>query len=409
MKKSVVAIVSCDSYESALVESAVRKGFDLIGGIDRIVKPEEKILLKPNVLRGSDPGRCVTTHPEVFKAVAKIMLEQKALLSYGDSPGDPTSTVSALKKSGFFAVAEELGIIQADFDHGKDCAFAEGVVNKRLTIVNAVSDSDGVVSLPKLKTHGLTRITGAIKNQFGCVPGMKKGQYHAQFPDVFEFSKLLADITLFVKPRLYVMDAIYAMEGNGPQSGDPKKLGVLLFSTDPVAIDTVACQIVDMNPEFVPTNATGRIAGLGTDSMENIEVRGESILKVLNKTFVAVRKPPVPLPGNRYLSEIRRLFLPRPVIDKDKCIVCKKCIQVCPVEPKVLEMKKNKKTPQYDYRRCIRCYCCHEMCPAKAIHIHEPVLKKVLPFLVYASLFFSVRHSKRASEKEPGGKSMPLA
>lgn len=403
MEKSVVAIVSCESYESALVESAVRKGLDLIGGIGRIVKPSDKILLKPNVLRGSDPERCVTTHPEVFRAVAKVMLEQKVQLSYGDSPGDPMSTIGALKKSGFFGVAEELEIEHADFDHGKDLAFAEGVVNKRLTISNAVLDCDGVVSLPKLKTHGLTRITGAIKNQFGCVPGMKKGQYHAQFPDVFEFSKLLADITLFVKPRLYVMDAIYAMEGNGPQSGDPKKLGVLLFSTDPVAIDTIACKIVDVNPEFVPTNACGRIAGLGTDSIENIEVRGEQIDNVMDKTFVAVRKPPVPLPGNRFLSEIRRLFLPRPVINKDLCIVCKKCIQVCPVEPKVLGMIKNKKTPQYDYRRCIRCYCCHEMCPAKAIHIHEPALKKALPFLSYASLLFSVRHSKRASEKEPSG------
>jgi uncharacterized protein (DUF362 family)/Pyruvate/2-oxoacid:ferredoxin oxidoreductase delta subunit len=403
MKKSLVAIVSCESYESALVESAVRKGIDLIGGIGRIVKPSEKILLKPNVLRGSDPERCVTTHPEVFRAVAKVMLEQKVQLSYGDSPGDPMSTISALKKSGFFAVAEELEIKQADFDHGKDCAFSEGVVNKRLTISNAVLDCDGVVSLPKLKTHGLTRITGAIKNQFGCVPGMRKGQYHAQFPDVFEFSKLLADITLFIKPRLYVMDAIYAMEGNGPQSGDPKKLGVLLFSTDPVAIDTVACKIVDMNPKFVPTNEFGRIAGLGTDLMENIDVRGELIDSVMDKTFVAVRKPPVPLPGNRFLSEIRRLFLPRPVINKKQCIVCKKCIEVCPVEPKVLEMEKNKKIPQYDYRRCIRCYCCHEMCPSKAIHIHEPALKKALPFLSYASLFFSVRHSKRASEKEPSG------
>jgi uncharacterized protein (DUF362 family)/Pyruvate/2-oxoacid:ferredoxin oxidoreductase delta subunit len=404
MKKSVVGIVSCESYESALVESAVRKGLDLIGGIGQIVKPAEKIVLKPNVLQGSDPERCVTTHPEVFRAVAKIMLEQKVQLSYGDSPGDPMSTVSALKKSGFLSVAEELGIGQADFDHGKDCAFADGVVNKRLTIADAVLTSDGVVSLPKLKTHGLTRITGAIKNQFGCVPGMKKGQYHAQFPDVFEFSKLLADITLFVKPRLYVMDAIYAMEGNGPQSGDPKKLGVLLFSTDPVAIDTVACLIVDVNPEFVPTNVCGRIAGLGTDLIENIELLGEQISKVLDKSFVAVRKPPVPLPGNRFLYEIRRLFLPRPVIDKDKCIVCKKCIQVCPVEPKVLEMSQRKKTPQYDYRRCIRCYCCHEMCPAKAIHIYEPTLKKLLPFLTYASLVFSVRHSKRASKKGTGAR-----
>lgn len=401
MKQSIVAIIKCESYENNLVESAVRKGLDLIGGLGQIIKPGEKIVLKPNVLRGSDPQCCVTTHPAVFRAVAKIMLEQKVQLSYGDSPGDPMSTNAALKKSGFTAVAQELEIAQADFDHGKDCSFADGIVNKRLTIANAVLTNDGVVSLPKLKTHGLTRITGAIKNQYGCIPGIKKGQYHAQFPDIFEFSKLLADITLFVKPRLYVMDAIYAMEGNGPQSGDPKKLGVLLVSTDPVAIDTVASSIVALNPEFVPPIKAGKVAGLGTDNIHEIEIRGESIESVKNPDFIVVRKPVVPLPASRFLAEIRRLFIPRPVINTSKCIVCKKCIQVCPVEPKALEMKGNRKTPQYDYRRCIRCYCCHEMCPAKAIHIHNTALKKTLPFLSYLSLFFAVKFSKKSSAEPP--------
>ncbi len=404
MNRSVVAIIRCESYDQKLVENAVRNGIELIGGISQFAKADEKILLKPNVLRGNDPDRCVTTHPSIFRAVAKIFLEQKVKLFYGDSPGDPLSTSAALKKSGFTSIADELNITQADFDHGQDCPFPEGVLNKRLTIANAVLSCDGVISLPKLKTHGLTRLTGAIKNQYGCVPGMKKGQYHAQYPDVYEFSKLLADITLFVKPRLYIMDAIFAMEGNGPQSGDPKKLGLILLSTDPVAIDTVASTIVCLNPEFVPPILFGKNAGLGTNDLNEIEITGEPIEQVQDKTFNVVRKPPVSLPGNRFLSEIRRLFIPRPVIDKSKCVVCKKCIEVCPVDPKVLSMKVNKKTPQYDYGRCIRCYCCHEMCPAKAIHIHDTALKRLLPFLSYLSLFFSVRFSKRVSQKSINNK-----
>ncbi len=185
------------------------------------------------------------------------------------------------------------------------------------------------------------------------------------------------------------------------QSGDPKKLGVLLVSTDPVAIDTVASSIVALNPEFVPPIKAGKVAGLGTDNIHEIEIRGESIESVKNPDFIVVRKPVVPLPASRFLAEIRRLFIPRPVINTSKCIVCKKCIQVCPVEPKALEMKGNRKTPQYDYRRCIRCYCCHEMCPAKAIHIHNTALKKTLPFLSYLSLFFAVKFSKKSSAEPP--------
>lgn len=399
MEKAVVAIVKCDSYDSLLVEGAVRRGVELIGGIDGIVKPGEKILLKPNILRGADPGRCVTTHPEVFRAVAKIFLEKNAIVSYGDSPGDPLSTVGAWKKCGIFAVAEELHLLQGDFDHGQSRSFPEGIVNKSLTIANAVLENDGLVSLPKLKTHGLTRMTGAVKNQFGCVPGMLKGQYHAQFPDVFEFSKLLVDINLFIKPRLYVLDAVYAMEGNGPQSGEPKKIGCILVSTDPVAIDTVACHLIALDPACVPPITFGRQAGLGTDDIDQIEVRGETVETFQDKSFNVVRKPPVPLPQNKYLQEIRRLFIPRPVIDKKKCIVCKRCIQVCPVEPKVLSMKKNRRVPQYDYGRCIRCYCCQEMCPEKAISIHSTALKKLFPFLSYLSLFISSIHSKASSEK----------
>jgi uncharacterized protein (DUF362 family)/Pyruvate/2-oxoacid:ferredoxin oxidoreductase delta subunit len=399
LKKSIVAIVACDSYDRTLVESAVRQGVDLIGGIDTIVKSGEKILLKPNILKGAEPDRCVTTHPELFRAVAKILLEKSIAVSYGDSPGDPMSTVGAWKKSGIFAVAEELGLKQGDFDHGQNRSFPRGGVNKMLTIANAVLENDGLISLPKLKTHGLTRMTGAIKNQFGCVPGMLKGQYHAQFPDVFEFSKLLVDINLFIKPRLYVMDAVYAMEGNGPQSGDPKKLGCILVSTDPVAIDTVACHLIALSPGDVPPIYFGKSAGLGTDNPDEIDVRGETVSRFQDKSFNVVRKAPVPLPQNKYLSEIKRLFIPRPVIDNNKCVVCKRCIQVCPVEPKVLTMKKGRKVPQYDYSRCIRCYCCQEMCPEKAISIHTTALRKMLPFLAYLSLFISVFHNKSATKK----------
>ena len=115
---------------------------------------------------------------------------------------------------------------------------------------------------------------------------MTKGEYHARFPEIYEFSQLLVDITSFVKARLYVMDAVYAMEGNGPQSGDPKKIGAILLSTDPVAIDSVACRIIDLDPSFAPPLKIGAQCGLGHTLDEQIELIGDPIESFIDKSFV---------------------------------------------------------------------------------------------------------------------------
>jgi uncharacterized protein (DUF362 family)/Pyruvate/2-oxoacid:ferredoxin oxidoreductase delta subunit len=398
MKKVKVAIIRCENYDQDKVDSAVRKGIDLIGGIGQFVKPKEKILLKPNVLWSSEPEKCIVTHFSVFKAVATILKQQECVVSYGDSPGGPLAAAGAMKKPGFSAVAEELNLTFGDFDHGQDVSFPEGISSKRIHIANAVLASDGLISIPKLKSHGLTRITGAVKNQYGCIPGLIKGQYHARFPDIYEFSKLLVDINRLIKPRLFVMDAVMAMEGNGPQSGDPKKVGAIIISSDPVALDAVVCKIVNLKTEYVPTLEAGHKAGLGTCDFNEIEICGDAVEQFIDLSFKVVRKPVDPMPQSRFLTTIRRHFLPRPVIDSKKCINCKRCVEVCPVDPKAVFSEKGRKTPHYDYGRCIRCFCCHEMCPAKAIHIKDPLMNKLLPLGSYISLILSGRHSKKSSK-----------
>ncbi|MDG5815316.1 DUF362 domain-containing protein [Chitinispirillales bacterium ANBcel5] len=398
MAKSKVVLVSCSSYDEELLDSALKRGIELLGGIKRFASPSEKLLLKPNVLWGTDPARCVVTHPSVFKSVAKLFKSRVSELNYGDSPGGFQPAINALKKSGHAAVADELGLKLADFDHGRYVSHPKGLSSKKLYIANGVLECDGLVSIPKLKSHGLTRLTGAVKNQYGCVPGATKGEYHAKFPDVLEFSKILVDVCQVVKPRLYIMDAIIAMEGNGPRSGDPKKLGLLLLSTDPVALDAVASRIVDLNPEFVPTSLPGKEIGLGTYLQDEIELLGDSIEEFIDKRFKIVRKPVESMPGTVFLKGLKRLVTPRPVIITHSCTRCGRCIQVCPVDPKAVMWRSKrgrKRPPVYNYRDCIRCYCCHEMCPSRAIKIRKPLLGKMIPFLSYISLFMSGRFMKK--------------
>ena len=336
MNKSTVALVKCDTYDEQQVYRAVEAGLDLLGGVGHFIKPGERIVIKPNVLFGTNPQKCVTTHPSVFQAVCRLLQQADATVYYGDSPSFGKCEAHT-KRADLKRVADELGVKLADFDHGKAVSHQEALLNKRFVIANGVLESDGLINLPKLKTHPLTRFTGAIKNQFGCVPGILKSQYHVKMPDPYDFATMLVDLNTLIRARLCIMDGIMAMEGNGPRSGQPRKLGVLLFSSDPVALDSIACKIIDLNPEFVPTLKAGEKAGLGTYHYENIEVIGDNIESFIVKTFEVIRTPPLSSSGGRLRTFIKNQICPRPAIDKSKCTNCGMCVEMCPVDPKAVD------------------------------------------------------------------------
>ena len=379
MQESVVALIGCDTYDDEKVHEAVKAGLDLLGGISHFIKPGERIVLKPNVLLGTSPEKCVCTHPSVFRAVGKVLLAANATVYYGDSSGFGKCEAN-MKRAGLKHVADELGIGMADFDRGRAVTHRGALLNKVFVIANGVLESDGLVSLPKLKTHELTRFTGAVKNQFGCVPGILKSQQHVRMPDPYDFATMLVDLNTLIKPRLYIMDGIMAMEGNGPRSGKPRKLGVLLFSTDPVAMDAIACKIIGLDPIFVPTSVPGEKAELGTYHYKNIRVIGESVETFIVKDFEVIRKPPAPVPSGRMRTFIKNRISPRPVIDKIACTNCGKCVRMCPVTPKAVNWHSGdeSKPPTYKYDRCIRCFCCQELCPEGAVSVRETLLGKII-------------------------------
>ena len=379
MNKSKVVLVKCDTYDDEQVYNAIKAGFDLVGGISHFIKPGERIVIKPNVLSGTNPQKCVTTHPSVFKATGRLLQKAGARVHYGDSSSFGKCEGN-MKKADLKTVADGLGIRLADFDNGKPVTHKGALLNKRFVIANGVLESDGLISLPKLKTHPLTRFTGAIKNQFGCVPGILKSQYHVKMPDPYDFATMLVDLNTLIRPRLYIMDGIIAMEGNGPRSGKPKKLGVLLFSSDPIALDSIACKIINLDPEFVPTSKLGEKAGVGTYHYENIEVIGDKIESFIDTDFEVIRKPPVSSASGRIRTFIKNQICPRPAIDKSKCTNCGTCVTMCPVDPKAVDWHTGDKykLPTYKYGRCIRCYCCQESCAEGAVAVEDTLLSKLI-------------------------------
>lgn len=376
--KSKVALVPCDSYDDIKVYEAVKRGLDLLGGILSFVKPGEKILLKPNVLVGAAPERCVCTHPAVLRAVGKIFLEAGVALSCGDSPAFGGTGLNT-RIAGLKQVIDELGIPLADFSKGTAVSYKEGLLVKRFVIADCVLAADGLVSLPKLKTHGLTRMTGAVKNQFGCVPGFLKNQQHARMADPFDFAAMLVDLNTLLKPRLFIMDAVMAMEGNGPRNGRPRKIGALLISADPIALDAVACKIIALNPAFVPVFALGEKAGLGTYHDENIEVVDANVDDFICSDFDVVRQPVEHAASGAIRTFIKNRTSPRPVINKALCTKCGICVRHCPARPKAVDWLNGdqSRTPAHNYNRCIRCFCCQELCPDGAISIKNTLLGRL--------------------------------
>ena len=394
-KRSKVAVIRCDSYSQSNVLLAIKRGFDFFGGPSSFFKKKEHILLKPNVLSGVDPSLCVTTHPAVFEGVIKSLKELDLVLLYGDSPG-LQAPKTGLKKAKLYDIAVRNNVFPADFKNYEKVSSNKTLIKKAVPIAKGVLDSDGLLSICKLKTHELTRITGAVKNQYGCIPGLLKAKFHGVYPFINDLCSLIVDINTLIQPRFYIMDAIIAMEGNGPQSGTPRRIGCLLFSNDPVALDSVACKIIDINPDFVPTCRIGQKAGLGTKNIEDIEIVGDSINEFIDKNFDIVRKPVLAIRGKGIFSRINQLLISKPLIDSKMCIACGKCIEICPSEPKALQWNKDadtKKYPQYQYNYCTRCYCCQESCVNRAIIIKKPRLNFLISIITLIMLGISAVRS----------------
>jgi uncharacterized protein (DUF362 family) len=377
--RSTVAVVRCPEYDPDRVYAALERGVELIGGLDQFVRPGEHILLKPNILAAEPPDQAVTTHPAVLAACAQLLDKGGATVAFGDSPGFE-SAAAAVKKSGMYEAGATHGATYAPFAGARPLPVGADASGPSLSVARAIHECDGIVNLPKAKTHQLTRITGAVKNLFGCISGQRKALYHVQYPDVNEFSRFLVELALRVRPRLHVIDGIVAMEGNGPRGGDPRPLHALIMSTDPVAADAIFCRLVHMDPTHVPTSIPGRQIGLGTYLEDEIDLVGDPLPDLACPTFKMVRKPVYDNATWAYFKSVKNLVVPRPVIDPGTCVRCGRCVDACPVPGKALQFARedHSRPPAYDYGRCIRCYCCLETCPHRAIERRTPFLGRIL-------------------------------
>ena len=376
MKYGPVAIARCSSYQNRIVDGAVLRCLELLGGIDRYIKPGMKVLLKCNLLSRRRPDEGVTVHPTVVEALVKAIQSVGAEPIIADSPGG-LYTERVLKGiyrvCGMEEVHERTGAV-LNYDTGAiEVSYPNGKMAKKMTVIKVLQDVDLVISVAKLKTHELTMFTGAVKNLFGVIPGMTKAEYHLRMRQLNDFSDLLIDICEFVKPVLSVMDGIEGMEGNGPSAGDVRHIGALLMSPNPYALDVVSASLVGIPVERVCTIRSAENLGLCSSRLNDIQIVGEPFDQLRINDF---KMPDASQNGflvrvmesnGRIAEFLKRYLRPYPMIMYDRCVGCGDCARYCP--PKVISMMEGK--PRIDLNNCIRCYCCQELCPHKAVEIRR--------------------------------------
>ena len=375
--KSKVVLLPCREYDEEKIYTLLKQGLDFLGGLENLIPKDAKILLKPNLLKKAEVEKAVITHPVVVGAFARILRENGyEHIVLADSCGHGT-TQAVIRGTGMDMYLEKYHIPAIDYSEGVKTVYPQGIQAKEFILPKELLEQDCVISLSKMKTHALERITGAVKNSYGFIYGFHKAKGHTQYPSADSFARMLIDLNKCVAPKLYVMDGILAMEGNGPGSGDPVPMNELLMSTDPVALDSVFSRLVYLKPEMVPTNYHGEKMGLGTWKEEEIALltpdgkisMAEAVKKYGNPDFHVDRTEVRKNIWTRMAGALK-VFQKKPYIDADKCVRCGICVQSCPVPGKAVDFRKGKgKLPVYDYRKCIRCFCCQEMCPKKAIKV----------------------------------------
>ena len=370
--KSSVSIVKCENYDEEKILAALRQSVDLIGGIQAFINQGSRVLLKPNILYGKSPEKAITTHPSILKGMIQIVREAGGIPCIGDSPS-VGSLMRAAEKAGIKAVADEMKCPLVEFDKPLLSPKGSGKTFKQLEIDQAVLEADVVINLPKWKTHVQMLLTLGVKNLFGCIPGPRKAQCHLMAgEDAKAFARILVDVYRIVQPCLTILDGVVGMEGNGPNSGRPIPIGLILASGDSLSLDQIICDLLGISRKSLLTNRVAFDQGL---VREEIDVVGEKVeeVKISSFQFPTLFRVNWGLPG--FLSKaLKNALTSKPAVVEQMCNNCDLCTKICP--PKAL-MRKGKDLV-FDYKQCIRCFCCLEVCPSGAISIRPGWALKIV-------------------------------
>ena len=377
-----VSIVRCEEYSDHACRVAIEEALAPFGGLEW-VKPGMKIAIKANLVGAIKPEKAATTHPKLLCVLVCALKERGASVVIGDSPG---SLYNAVTLNHVYNVTgmQEVAACGAELNHNfekKIAQYPEAHVAKSFSYTAYLDDADAIISFCKLKSHGMMSLSAAAKNQFGVIPGTMKPEYHFRYPEPLDFAGMIVDLNEYFKPRLFLVDAVVGMEGNGPTAGTPRKIGAVLAAENCHKLDLICAKLIGVEPMSVPTLRAAANFGLCPERAEEVSVSGDIAPFVVpdfkrveqNKSlqFESVFPRRV---GKAFGAIARKALRASPKLKKKECVGCGVCKNICPA--KAIEIQKKKAI--IDKKKCIRCFCCQEFCPKGAMKVHRPWIARIL-------------------------------
>lgn len=311
----------------------------------------KKVFLKPNMLRAAKPGDGVVTNPQLIFETVAYLLARGADVIVGDNaaPDNRRGTQEIARECGFSEAA--CGTFRNIGKYTKKIRRQKNLL-KEVYVSREITDCDLLISLPKFKTHELTIMSVALKNQFGIIPGGLKPYIHALFPKLDDFSKVLIEIYDIRPPDVVIVDCLDITDARGKRFAPQK----IIAGNNGYAIDYVCALMAGISPYDIPLLRIAKEEGLFDP--DNIEIIGEfeKLADYATPFRFPLRTSVVEFVAKiLYKLQISRI----PIIDDTRCSKCLSCENVCP--------KRAIKDLRIDYNKCIKCYCCIEVCPEAAI------------------------------------------
>lgn len=363
-----VYISSCETYEIASLVKLVNEQFE---ALSVTIQPGMNVVLKPNLVMKSAPDSGIITHPNFVAAVGLCVQQRGGKVMIAESSGGPYTPAmvkSIFAGCGYTKIAEEYGFTLYTACKSSSVELKNARLCKRLSVIEPFLEADYIINLAKLKSHCMTMLSGSVKNLFGTVPGLMKPELHCRFPNKSDFAQMLVDLCEYITPHFNMIDAIDAMEGDGPTGGEKRHVGAVISSKNPYAADMAAAAIIHMEPKSVLYLSHAMERKLCPDTVAQLTIMGDSIASHViadfkqpkSKSVDFIDKVPKPL---RPLA--KKVATPKPVIRQKDCVGCGKCAESCPKHTITIQNKK----AVISYNTCIHCFCCHEMCPLHVIDV----------------------------------------
>lgn len=372
-----VFIYKCDNYDEDNVKEVIEKTISSFSVL-KSIKKGTKVVIKANLVSAMGPEKSATIHPVLIKYITSYLQKKGCVVTVGDSPGGVYTKAYLNHVYNVTKMTETGALLNDDFSVKKG-VFDKAKVLKTFDYTGYLDNADLIINFCKLKSHGMMKMSCAVKNLFGTIPGTTKPEYHYRFPNHVDFANMLIDLNEYFKPAVNIVDAVIGMDGNGPTMGNPKKIGCILAAENPYELDYICAKIINLGIEDVETINQSFQRGLFNPDKITLN---DQIDKYLIKDFdIKEGRNSIAFGqnGKGLINKIiaiggNKIFTNKPFCKTKKCIGCAKCSNICPAHAITMVNKK----PVIDRSKCIKCYCCQEFCPVGAMVVKTSAFAKII-------------------------------